>query len=156
MLLSGLVSFLGGSAFRMIWGELSAWLSARQEHKHEIERLRLQAEMDAAQHGRTMESIKLQAELGVKTIQVQAEADVSRIDADAFSKAVEGVSKQTGYAVIDIWKGAIQPLLATICIALVVLHFHTKDWVLDDRGWELVGAVLGLFVADRLLFRRGK
>lgn len=155
-MLSTLISFLGGSVFRMIWGEVSAWLTSRQDHKHEIERMRLQAELDAAQHLRMQETVRLQAELGVKTIQVQGEADLSKIDADVFGRGVESIGQKTGYALVDIWKGLVQPVLATICIILVVLNFHEKGWVLDERGWELCGAVLGLFVADRLLFRRGK
>lgn len=73
-MISALFSFLGGSVFRMIWGEVSHWLTARQDHTFEIERLRLQADMDAAQHARNLEAIRMQADLGVKTIQVQAEA----------------------------------------------------------------------------------
>ena len=45
-MISALLSFFGGTAFRMIWGELSAWLNKRQDHQHEIERLRLQADLD--------------------------------------------------------------------------------------------------------------
>ena len=29
-------------------------------------------------------------------------------------------------------------------------------WVLDQDSWMLVGAVLGIYVADRTLFKRGK
>ncbi len=153
---STLISFLGGSVFRMIWGEVSSWWTARQDHKHEIERMRLQGELDAAQHGRNLEAIKVQAELGVKTIQVQAEADIGRIDADMFSRAVESTGRGTGITWVDAWNGVIRPLLATECMVLVSLHFYSKGWVLDDRGWELAGAALGIFVADRVLFRRGK
>lgn len=153
---SALFSFLGGTVFRMLWGEVSSWLTTRQEHRHELERLRLQAEMDAALHARNLEAIRVQAELGVKTIQVQGEADVARLDAEAFARGVELTGKSTGVQWVDAWNGIIRPLAASICLGLVVLHFHSKGWVLDDRGWELTGAVLGLFIADRMLFRRGK
>ena len=39
---SALFSFLGGSVFRMIWGEVSSFIEKRQEHAQEIERMRLQ------------------------------------------------------------------------------------------------------------------
>lgn len=156
MMFSTLLSFLGGTAFRMIWGEVSAWLTARQEHQHEIERMRLQGDLDAAAHSRNLEAIRVQAELGVKTIQVQAEADVARIDADAFAKAVELTGKKTGISWVDAWNQSIRPLLATEMMLLISLHFYNKGWVLDDKGWELAGAALGIFVADRVLFRRGK
>lgn len=155
-MLSTVFSFLGGTAFRMIWGEASAWLTARQDHRHELERMRLQGELDAAAHGRNIEAIRVQADLGVKTIQVQGEIDLARIDADAFSKAVELTGKTSGIGWVDAWNGAIRPLLATEMMLLISLHFYGKGWVLDDRGWELAGAALGIFVADRVLFRRGK
>ena len=151
-----LIAFFGGTAFRMLWGEVSAWLTKRQDHKHEVERMRLQDELDAKQHSRNMDSIRIQAQLGVQTIRVQGEADVSRAEAEGWRAAVEDLGRPSGIGLVDVWKGIIQPLLATICIVLVVLHFKTNGWVLDERGWELVGAVLGLFVADRLLFKRGK
>ena len=155
-MMSAIISFFGGSVFRMIWGEVSTWLTAGQDHKHEIERLRLQGEMDGAAHARSMESIRVQAELGVQTIRVQGEADLSRIDAGVFGQAVELTGKQTGYAFVDIWNGVIRPALATECMLLWSLHLYRHNWTLDDQGWSLVGAALGIFVADRTLLKRGK
>lgn len=155
-MISALISFFGGSVFRMIWGEVSAWLTARQDHSHEIERMRLQGELDAAAHGRNLQAITLQSELGVKTIQVQAESDLSRIDAGVFGQAVELTGKQTGFALVDIWNGIIRPMLATECMLLWSLHLYRHNWTLDEQGWALVGAALGIFVADRSLLKRGK
>ena len=42
-MISAIISFLGGSVFRMIWGEVSTWVTAKQNHAQELERLRLQA-----------------------------------------------------------------------------------------------------------------
>lgn len=154
--MGALVSFLGGSVFRMIWGELSSAWTSYQDHKHEIARLKLQAEFDAAQHLRNLESIRIQAELGVKTIQVQAEADVARIDAEMFSKGVELTGKTTGITWVDAWNACIRAALATECMVLITMYYHSVDWKLDANGWELAGAALGIFIADRSLFRRGK
>jgi hypothetical protein len=153
---SALISFFGGSVFRMMWGEISSWMTARQDHSHEIERLRLQGELDAAAHGRNMEAIKVQADLGVQTIRVQGEADLARIDAGVFGQAVELTGKLTGFAVVDIWNGIIRPMLATECMLLWSLHLYRHNWTLDEQGWALVGAALGIFVADRALLKRGK
>jgi hypothetical protein len=57
--ISALVSFLGGSIFRTIWGELSVWITARQDHAHEIERMRLQGDLDAAAHARNLDAIRV-------------------------------------------------------------------------------------------------
>lgn len=155
-LAKGVMGFLGGTTFRMVWGEISSMLTARQEHKHELERMRLQGDLDAAAHERNLAAQRLQADLGIKVIQVQSEADLGKLEAEAFKAGVEGLSKSSGFNLIDAWKSAIQPALATMMMAMLAMHYHSKGWVLDDKGWELTGAILGLFVADRLLFRRGK
>lgn len=153
---SALFSFLGGTAFRMIWGEVSSWWTARQEHKHEIERLRLQGDIDAAQHGRNMETIRLQAELGVKTIQVQGEADTSRIELEGWSGAVREALKPTGIWLVDLWNGIIRPLAATIALVLWVGALNGQGWMMGEWDKELVGVVLGFFFASRELSKRGK
>lgn len=154
--MGALVSFLGGSVFRMIWGEVSAWFTAKQEHAHEMDRMELQGRLDAAQHERSQEAIKLQAELGVQTIRVQGEVDLDKIDAESFGKGVELTGKSTGVKFIDAWNAGIRAALATECMVLISLFYYQNDWKLDANGWELAGAALGIFIADRQLFRRGK
>lgn len=151
-----LLSFLGGSVFRMIWGEVSAWLTARQQHAQELDRMRLQAELEAAQHARNMESIRLQADLQVQTIRVQADAAVSSAEASAWGEAAANVTKLTGIWLVDLWNGIIRPLTASICLCLWVLHVANHGWVLDEQGWAILGAALGLYLADRALTKRGK
>lgn len=153
---SALFTFLGGSAFRAIWGEVTAYLTARQEHAHEIERMKLQGEADAAQHARNLEAIKTQAELGVQTIRVQGEADLSRIDATAWSSAVDAVGKMTGIRFVDVWNQSVRPLLATLAIVVVVAEVARNGFVMNEWDRELVGAILGVYVADRTLAKRGK
>ena len=154
--MSVLLSFLGGTAFRMIWGEVSAWVNKRQEHSNEMERMRFERELAAENHSRTMESLRLQADLGIRQITAQSVARADELAGEAFTEGVKSLSVRSGFKIIDAWKSAIQPAIATVMLALVVKHFSTQGWVLDDRGWELAGAALGLFLADRLLFRRGK
>ncbi|HAF43445.1 MAG TPA: hypothetical protein DCK83_00485 [Gallionellaceae bacterium] len=154
--MSALISFLGGSAFRMIWGEVSAYFTRKQEQAQEIERMRLQGELDAAAHARNIESIKVQAELGVKTIQVQADADLARLDVGAWAQAVADVGRSTGIKFLDIWNGSVRPLLATIAIGVVLFEIIRNGFVLSDWNRELVGAILGIYVADRSLGKRGK
>lgn len=154
--MSALISFLGGSAFRMIWGEISSYFKAKQDQAFEIERMKLQGEQEAAQHLRMLESVKQQAELGIKTIEVQREADVARIEADAWLAAVRSVGTQTGIKFLDVWNGAVRPLLATLAIAVVVAEIAHNGFVLSDWDRELVGAILGIYVADRSLAKRGK
>lgn len=155
-MLSALLSFLGGSAFRMIWGEVSAFLSRRQEHAQEIERMRLQEELAAAQHARNLDAIRLQADLGVKVIEVARDAELAMVEASAWERAVDQVGRLTGIKVIDLWNQSIRPLLATLAILVVVGEVIAAGFVLTDWTRDLVAAILGLYVADRSLSKRGK
>lgn len=155
-MLTGLISFLGGSAFRMIWGEVSAFLTRRQEHAQEVERMRLQEELAAAQHARNLDSIRLQADLGIKVIEVARDAELAMVEASAWERAVDQVGRLTGIKVIDIWNQSIRPLLATLAILVVVGEVVVSGFVLSDWTRELVAAILGLYVADRSLSKRGK
>jgi hypothetical protein len=153
---SALFSFLGGSVFRMVWGEISAYLTARQNHKFEVERLKVQDIIDAANHARNLESIKTQAELGIKVIEAQTEAKLSELDVSAWQQAVTDIGKTTGIKFLDIWNGSVRPLLATLAIAVVIFEIIKNGFTLTDWDRELVGAILGIYVADRSLGKRGK
>ena len=82
------------------------------------------------------------------------EADLSRIDAGVFGQSVELTRWQTDFAVVDLWNGIIRPALVTECMLLWSLHLCRHNWMLDEHGWALVGAALGIFVADRSLLKR--
>ncbi len=155
-MISALISFLGGSAFRMIWGELSSYFQKRQEHQQELEMMRLQGEQEAARHERDMARIRLQADLNVREVQVAGDVAVQKAEVDAWLQAVKDVGRQTGIKFLDIWNGAVRPLLATLAIAVVVAEVMRNGFVLNDWDRELVGAILGIYVVDRGLMKRGK
>lgn len=156
-MLSAILSFLGGSAFRMIWGELSAWFTAKQDHEQEMQRMRFQAELDAAQHIRNMEAQKLQAELGIKIVEAQAVAAVDEIEANAWLSTVQATGKRIGVAWVDAWNAIIRPAGATW--AILILTANEMHWLAQPmtEGTQAVAfAFLGLFVADRALGKKGK
>jgi len=155
-MLEALFSFLGGSVFRMVWGEVSAWYNKRQDHVFEIERLRLQGDLDAAQHTRTQEMLRLQNELGIQMVEAKAEADIGVEEAEAFTKAMQNAFKPTGWAFVDIWNGIIRPAAATIALALWILKLNSQNWLMQEWDITLAGTVLGFFFADRSLGKRGK
>lgn len=154
-MISALISFLGGSVFRMLWGEISSFLSARQDHTFELERMRLQGELEAAQHARNLEAIKVQADLGVKVIETQAESAIGQLEASAWLEAVKATAVQTGIRWVDAWNAVIRPAVATWSVGMITGHY-LHVWTLDDNGWSLAGAALGIYLADRALFKRGK
>lgn len=152
---SALFSFLGGSVFRMVWGELSAWMTKRQDHSYELDRMRLQADLDAAQHARNMESIRVQAELGVKTIAVQAEADIGKLEVEGWVAAVKATTIVTGIKFVDGWNATIRPGVATWAV-LMITASEFKWIVLSEFAASVASAALGIYLADRSLGKRGK
>lgn len=153
---SALLSFLGGSAFRLLFGEISSYFTKKQDHKQEVERMRLQGELDGAAHARNLEAIRVQAELGVKTIQVQADAAMAQSDAAAFAQAVRDVGQKTGVWFIDVWNGAIRPALATVATGLLITEVVANHGVPTEHVLYIADAILGVYVADRQLSKRGK
>lgn len=155
MIFSALLSFLGGSAFRMIWGELSAWLNKRQDHQYEIERLRLQADLDERAHQRRMESVRFEAEQQVKIIHVQAEAAVTQIEAEGWLEAVKATGRKVGVAWVDAWNSAIRPGLATWGVVMLTLEAFALAQITEGTA-SVIFAALGIFVADRTLGKKGR
>lgn len=154
-MISAVLSFLGGSAFRMIWGEFSSWMTKKQDHQHEVERMHLQAELDSAAHVRRMESVKFEAEQQVKIIHVQAEAAVGQIEAEGWLEAVRATGKAIGVKWVDAWNAAIRPGVATwgvLMLSAEALALLT----LSEGTAAVIYAALGIYLADRALGKRGK
>lgn len=147
---SALLSFLGGSAFRLIWGQISDFLNKRQDHKYEIERLKLQAEADAAQHARNLEALRVQHEMGVDVIRVQGEADAGRLEMEGWAAAVREANRTTGVTWVDAWNGIIRPLVATVAIGLWAGALYRQDFTMGEWDKELVGVILGFYFATRI------
>jgi hypothetical protein len=155
-MIESLIAFLGGNAFRLIWGEISSAWTKYQDHKHELSMMRLQSEIEAQRHGQQVEMTRLQTEAAVTVVRVQGEADIARGETDAFVEAVRATSRSTGVAWVDAWNGAIRPGLATMAAVLIAGHFARTGFALDEPGWALVSAILGVYIADRNLAKRGK
>jgi hypothetical protein len=155
-MMSALLSFLGGSVFRMIWGEVSSFVNKRQDHDFELESLRLHSDLDQAAHLRTLENLRLQADLGVRQVEVQRDAIVAQAEADAFTEAMKNAFKPTGIAWVDAWNGVIRPAAASIVLVLWTMKLAQQGFKMEDYDMEISGVVLGFFFADRGLSRRGK
>lgn len=155
-MITALLSFLGGNVFRMIFGEVISFLNKKQDHAQEVERMRLQAELDAAQHDRNLSAIKVQADLGVKTIQVQADAAVAGIEAQGWLEAVKATAVKTGIAWVDAWNAVIRPGVATWSVIMLTLAEIGAIAQLSDNVTAISGCALGIYLADRSLMKRGK
>jgi hypothetical protein len=151
-----MLSFLTGSVFRMIWGEISSWLTKRQDHKQEVERLQEQEKLESAAHERNQANIRLQAELNVRQVEVQKDAGIMVAEAEAFKVAMADAFKPTGIAWVDSWNSSIRPAYATIALFLWLAKIAAQGWVMDGFDVELFASIAGFFFADRALARRGK
>ena len=151
-----LLSFLGGSAFRMIWGELSAYLNKRMEHQQEVERMTLQERLDNNRHKNDCERIRMQSELGIKEVTVQHDLDVDKLAAAGFFDIARDVTKPIGIAWVDAWNSCIRPLGATMALLMIAANIVQNGWVIPALIADVLFAFLGIYVADRSLGKRGK
>jgi hypothetical protein len=155
-MISALFSFLGGSIFRMIWGEASAYLNKRQDHAHEVEMLKVQQTLDDARQVRELEQMRLANELGLRTIEVQKDAAIAAGELDAFSKAIEAAARPTGIKWVDAWNGSIRPSYATVALILWLVKVAAQGFKMDAFDAEMLAVVAGFYFADRSLGKRGK
>lgn len=151
---SALFSFLGGSVFRMIWGEVSEFVNKSQDHKHEMEALRLQSELEDKKALQELERMRVASELGIKELEVKTNAEIEGKDADAFIAAMATVNVKTGNWVIDAWNGSIRPAAATTALLLWWFCLYTQGFVLTEWDKELVGVILGFYFAHRVFSSR--
>lgn len=151
----GILEFLGGAAFRMIWGELSAYFTRKQEHKQEMERLEAQSRYENEAHQRRLGIITAETSAKVEVIRVQDQADVNKLEASAFEKAVEAVGRMTGITWVDGWNAMIRPGVATWSILMMTLA-EFKVVTLSEMTQSITAAALGLYLADRTLAKRNK
>lgn len=150
--MGGLISFLGGTAFRWLVGELLGWIKARDERAAELAMLRLQHDLDRERHQWQQDAIAAQAAAGVRVIEAQNQAARDAAADLAFGAAVAGVSTaQERPDWIGAWNAAIRPALASVAILLIAAQaFAPGAVVLSPLVMELICAVLGVFVGERI------
>lgn len=145
-----LFSFLGGAAFRLIFGSVMEWLNREQEHTHEVALQQLQSELDDKRHARDCERIRLQADLKVTEVQVVSDAAERQVMGDAFLTAVRATTIQTGIRWVDAWNQTIRPAGASLALLVWVVTMAVAGFVLTDFDKELMAAFLGIFIGDRI------
>lgn len=151
---TGLISFLGGSVFRAVWGEASNWITKYQDNKHELSAMELQAKLDDKAHARELARLKTVSELGIKEIHVKSEAELESKDADSFIVAQQSLFQKSGSVFIDAWNSSIRPMCATTALLLWWLCLYTQNFTLTEWDRELVSVILGFYFANRVLQNR--
>lgn len=149
MIFSALISFLGGATARAAIGSIITWLEKKQEHAQEMERQRLQAELDERAHERSMALVRLQADLKLSEIRLAGDTAVALEEARAFTAAQERANQPTGSWLIDAWNGSIRPGAATIALAIWGLKLFKQSLAVTDWDMNLISSILGYYFADR-------
>lgn len=153
---SALFSFLGGSVFRMIWGELSSAWTKHQDHKQELEAMELQDKLAQNEHDREMDRLKLSSDLKVQEVTIAAQGRVDEEDAQAFAIAQQQFNRPTGNWFVDAWNSSIRPAAATTALLLWWFCLYKQGFILTDWDKELVGVILGFYFAHRVFCNRGR
>lgn len=154
--MSAILSFLGGSAFRAIWGEMSAWFTKRQDAKLEIARMKVEGELEEKRFARQKEMVMLQHQQGVQNIRVQADAAADAADAAVFREAMAASRQAIGIKWVDAWNGCIRPAFGTLALVLILLQCHREGWAMVGGIAEVVFSIVGFYFADRTLRKAGK
>jgi len=155
-MLSALFSFLGGSVFRMIWGEVASFVQKRQDHQHEQEMLKLQAELDDRRAERQEKTIQLQHQLGIEKITVQGDVEMAKEEYKAFTEAMRSANAKTGVTWVDAWNGCVRPSFATVCLVIWLLKVVNQGFKADEFDMSLLAVIVGFYFANRELAKRGK
>lgn len=154
--MGAIISFLGGGAFRAVWGEVSTWLNNKQAHSQEMERMKLQNDLQIAASAQQLAMVQATSAAGIQTIQAQSQAAMSVADADAFTAGLKAAATPTGVKWVDAWNGTVRPAFATVVLILWLGIVVEQDFKPSVWDLELMGSVAGFFFADRSLRRAGK
>lgn len=153
--MGGILSFLGGTAFRWLFGEILGFVKAREEHKLELARMQLEHTQARDRHQWQQEAIAAAAAAGIKLVEAQSVAAAAKAADDALLLAIKGVndaSMRTDW--IGQWNASIRPGLATVGIFLLIGQALAPTHViLSALVTELICAVLGVFVGERIRAR---
>lgn len=150
--MGGLLSFLGGTAFRWLFGSVLDQWNKYQDHKHEMALLTLQHNQDADRHKWQQEAIRAQAEAGIKVIEAQTvQASTAAAEA-AFNLAVAGANAaQERKDWIGGFNALIRPELAQVGILLLVGNsLFPQHVTLTPVVLDVICAALGVFIGERI------
>ena len=148
--MTAILSFLGSAVFRWALEKLFGLAERKQDHAQEVERMRVQAEVDAAQHLRNLEMLEIQSRLKLDLIREEVRGAVEQADAAAFVESIKA-ARPTGVPWVDAWQGIIRPLVSTVCVGLWCMSLVERRFVMQEFDLALVGSVIGWHFGTRSL-----
>lgn len=145
-----LMSFLGSAVFRWLLEKVFSLAERKQDHGQEIERMRVQAEVDAAQHLRNLEMLRIQADLKLDLIKEEHRGAYEAAEGEAFIESIRS-ARPSGVRWVDAWNALIRPLVSTVCVALWAMSLVERDFQPNEFDLALIGAVIGWHFGTRSL-----
>lgn len=164
--MTAILSFLGSAVFRWLLEKVFAIAERKQDHEQELASIKLQAEVDAAQHIRNLEMLEIQSRLKLDLIKEETRGAFEAAEGAAFVESIRS-AKATGIRWLDGWNGSIRPFMATVCIGvwLWLMSVLVPPYVaslgpaekvaaailLIEFTINLIASVIGWFFATRSL-----
>lgn len=127
-------------------------IDARSERKHELQMVKLQAEVEREKQAGQLELAKQQGEtqLAVAKTQQAGQYDIAALG--ALTESIKSQATVTGVKFIDAISASVRPVVTYL---LVMLYIFTKGqpdvpyWTAEDQA--LFGAVLNFWFLGRVL-----
>lgn len=148
--MTALLSFLGSAVFRWLLEKVFSLAERKQDHSQEIDRMRVQAEVDAAQHLRNLEMLKIQSELKLDLIKEEVRGAFEAHEGEALIESIRS-AKPSGVKWVDAWNAIIRPLVSTVCVALWAMSLVKRGFQPNEFDLALIGAVIGWHFGTRSL-----
>ena len=148
--MTAIISFLGSAVFRWLLEKVFSIVERKQDHEQELQSIKLQAEVDAAQHLRNLEMLRIQADLKLDLIKEETRGECEAAEGAAVVELTKS-AKPTGILWLDGWNGAIRPFVSTVCVALWFMSLLNRDFALQEFDLALIGSVIGWHFGTRSL-----
>lgn len=148
--MTAILSFLGSAVFRWLLEKVFAVVERKQDHEQEMASIKLQAEVDAANHIRNLEILEIQSRLKLDLIKEETRGAFEAAEGAAFVESIRN-AKATGIRWLDGWNGAIRPFVSTVCVMLWFMSLVNRDFALQEFDLALIGSVIGWHFGTRSL-----
>jgi hypothetical protein len=148
--MTAILSFLGSAVFRWLLEKVFSVVERKQDHEQEMASIKLQAEVDAANHIRNLEMLEIQRRLKLDLIKEETRGAFEAAEGAAFVESIRS-AKTTGIRWLDGWNGAIRPFVSTVCVMLWFMSLVNRDFSLQEFDLALIGSVIGWHFGTRSL-----
>jgi hypothetical protein len=148
--MTAILSFLGSAVFRWLLEKVFNIVERKQDHGQELERIKMQAEVDAAQHLRNLEMLEVQSRLKLDLVKEEHRGAFEAAEGEAFIESIKA-AKPSGIPWIDAWGGTIRPMVSTVCVGIWLASFVQRGFVANEFDLALIGSVIGWHFGTRSL-----